>query len=102
MTRTTLFRFTACCLAWLWLAGPVSAQPGPSTASPPSETAPAEDDGWDFEDDDWDFEDEEEDVAQTYRVKVDGEEYDVELDELVKGYQRNADYTQKAQSMAKA
>ena len=62
MTRTTLFRFTVCCLAWLWLAGPVSAQPEPSTASPPSETVPAEDDGWDFEDDDWDFEDEEEEV----------------------------------------
>ena len=52
----------------------------------------AADDTEDVDDTDED-EDEGEDVAQTYRVKVDGEEYDVELDELVKGYQRNADYT---------
>ena len=61
----------------------------------------AVDDTEDVDDTDED-EDEEEDVAQTYRVKVDGEEYDVKLDELLKGYQRNADYTQKAQGVAKA
>ena len=33
---------------------------------------------------------------------MDGKEYDVELDELVKGYQRNADYTRKSQSDAQA
>ena len=62
MTRTSLFRFGGYCLAWLWLAGPISAQPSLSPPSPSSEAATAADDGWDFEDDDWDFEDEEEEV----------------------------------------
>ena len=35
-----------------------------------------------------------------YRVKVDGEEFDVTLDELRNGYQRQSDYTRKSQSLA--
>jgi hypothetical protein len=35
-----------------------------------------------------------------YRVKVDGQESEVSLDELVKGYQREADYTKKTQTLA--
>ena len=35
-----------------------------------------------------------------YRVKVDGEEFEVSLDELRDGYQRQSDYTRKSQSLA--
>lgn len=37
---------------------------------------------------------------QTYRVKVQGEEVDVTLDELQKGYSRQADYVRKTQKLA--
>lgn len=37
---------------------------------------------------------------QTYRVKVQGEEVDVSLDELQKGYSRQADYVRKTQKLA--
>ena len=36
----------------------------------------------------------------SYRVKVGGEEYEVTLDELRNGYQRQSDYTRKSQSLA--
>jgi chromosome segregation ATPase len=39
-------------------------------------------------------------TPQAYTVKVDGEEYEVTLDELRDGYQRQADYTRKSQSLA--
>lgn len=35
-----------------------------------------------------------------YRAKVDGEEIEVEIDELINGYQRTADYTKKSQALA--
>lgn len=38
--------------------------------------------------------------AETYQVKVDGEVIDVTLKELQAGYQRQADYTRKAQALA--
>ena len=40
--------------------------------------------------------------GQTFRVRVDGEEVDVPLDELLKGYSRTADYTRKTQAIAEA
>ena len=43
---------------------------------------------------------EQEQEQPRYRVKVDGQEYDVTQDELVKGYQREADYTKKTQNLA--
>jgi DNA repair exonuclease SbcCD ATPase subunit len=48
---------------------------------------------------------EEDDVDQSekkpyYTIKYDGEEYEVTLDELKKGYQLQKDYTQKTQSLA--
>jgi len=49
-----------------------------------------------------DEEETEEEVPDTYRVKVDGEEFDVNLDELKSGYQRQADYTRKSQALAEA
>jgi hypothetical protein len=45
-------------------------------------------------------EDEQEQEQPKYRVKVDGQEYEVTQDELVKGYQREADYTKKTQALA--
>ena len=43
---------------------------------------------------------EQEQEQPRYRVKVDGQEYEVTQDELVKGYQREADYTKKTQTLA--
>lgn len=44
--------------------------------------------------------DEESEPTPTYRVKVDKEEIEVPLDELLKGYSRTADYTKKTQELA--
>jgi DNA repair exonuclease SbcCD ATPase subunit len=43
-----------------------------------------------------------EEVEETprYRVKVDNEELEVDLDELIKGYSRTSDYTKKTQTLA--
>ena len=45
-------------------------------------------------------EQEQEQEQPRYRVKVEGQEYEVTQDELVKGYQREADYTKKTQKLA--
>jgi hypothetical protein len=39
-------------------------------------------------------------TPQVYTVKIDGDEHEVTLDELRNGYQRQADYTRKSQSLA--
>ena len=41
-----------------------------------------------------------EETPPSYSVKVDGEEFEVSLDELRNGYQRQSDYTRKSQSLA--
>ena len=41
-----------------------------------------------------------EEPKRKYRAKVDGEEVEVEIDELINGYQRTADYTKKSQALA--
>jgi hypothetical protein len=43
---------------------------------------------------------EEEELPQTFKVKAAGEEKDVSLDELIKGYQLGADYTKKTTEVA--
>jgi len=43
-----------------------------------------------------------EQLGQLYTVRVDGEEIQVPLEELAKGYQRQADYTRKAMALAEA
>lgn len=43
---------------------------------------------------------EEEQPKPRYKVKASGEEVEVELDELIKGYQQGADYTKKSQALA--
>ena len=45
-------------------------------------------------------EDEAEEEPEVYAVKVDGEELEVSLDELVQGYSRHSDYTRKTQELA--
>jgi hypothetical protein len=42
----------------------------------------------------------EEEPKQRYKVKASGEEVEVELDELIKGYQQGTDYTKKSQALA--
>lgn len=42
----------------------------------------------------------EEQPKPRYKAKVDGEEIEVEIDELINGYQRTADYTKKSQALA--
>lgn len=48
-----------------------------------------------------DEEDEAEEEDSVYTIKVDGEEIEVSIDELKAGYQRQSDYTRKAQELAK-
>lgn len=63
--------------------------------------APDETDGADeSEDQDPDEQPDEPEEQPSYRVKVAGEEVEVTLDELVKGYSREADYTRKTQAAA--
>ena len=45
-------------------------------------------------------EDEVEEESEVYAVKVDGEELEVSLEELVQGYSRHSDYTRKTQELA--
>jgi hypothetical protein len=42
----------------------------------------------------------EEETKPRYKVKASGEEVEVELDELIKGYQQGTDYTKKSQALA--
>ena len=44
--------------------------------------------------------DEEDEEELLYAVKVDGEEHEVTLDELMKGYSRQSDYTKKTQELS--
>ena len=45
-------------------------------------------------------EDESKEEPEVYAVKVDGEELEVSLEELVQGYSRHSDYTRKTQELA--
>jgi hypothetical protein len=64
------------------------------------------DEDFDSEDDDADLADDEEELEQeegdanTFTVKVAGEEVEVDLNELKSGYSRQSDYTKKAQALA--
>ncbi len=60
-----------------------------------------------FEDDDAELEDDEQELdedspedQQKFTVKVDGEELDVDLQELKSGYSRTSDYTKKSQALS--
>ena len=51
-------------------------------------------------DDDYDEDEGEPEQADTFTVKINGENVDVSLDELQNGYSRQADYTKKSQALA--
>mgnify|MGYP003664902072 CR=1 FL=1 len=51
-------------------------------------------------DDDYDEDESEPEQADTFTVKINGENVDVSLDELQNGYSRQADYTKKSQALA--
>lgn len=77
--------------------------PEPEPEEAPEQTepeeAPAEEDG---EEDGGDAEGPEQEpvTEETYRVKIDGKEVEVTKDELLAGYQREADYRRKTQELA--
>lgn len=60
----------------------------------------AEDDDAEYEDDEEEPDGDEASTADTFTVKVAGEEIEVGLDELKNGYSRTSDYTKKSQSLA--
>jgi hypothetical protein len=53
-----------------------------------------------IEDEESDDQEVEVEERKTFRVKANGEEQDVTLDELVEGYQKGSDYTKKSQTLA--
>lgn len=61
-----------------------------------------DDEASDGEDDYYDDDDDEvvEEPQQTYKVKIDGEEVEVDLDELRNGYQRQQSFTRKSMELA--
>ena len=59
----------------------------------------SDEDDADLDDDEYES-DEEEPAADTFTVKVNGEEVSVQLDELKNGYSRQADYTKKSQALS--
>lgn len=77
-------------------------QEQPDTSPEPQAEA---EDSTEYDNDDSDGQQEEEgeqEETPRYRVKVAGEEAEVTLDELINGYQREADYTKKTQTLAEA
>ena len=76
-------------------SGETGTEPSPQ-ADPEADVQPAEEDAGADEGDQGPGEEQ-----PSYTVKVNGEEATVTLDELVRGYQRNADYTQKTQKLSR-
>lgn len=88
--------------AFLGLMGGEDSQEQPDT-TPESEeiTQEAQSDEEQSESDGEQVEDQEQVEEQPrYKVKASGEEIEVTLDDLIKGYQREADYTKKTQTLA--
>lgn len=77
-------------------------QDQPEAEEQPVQEAQAEDAEYseEYEESEESEEVEQEQETPKYRVKVNGDETEVTLDELVKGYQREADYTKKTQTLA--
>lgn len=90
--------------------GPVSeaveVEDEPVEEEPDDTDGEPEADEWDDEGDEPETEDADEvdeepaDEPQAFKVSVDGEEVEVTLDELLKGYSRTSDYTRKTQALA--
>ena len=76
---------------------------GADEGQPEESTAELEAAGEVDEEDDPEYSEESEvveEIKPRYKAKVGGEEVEVELDELINGYQRSKDYTQKSQALA--
>ena len=67
---------------------------------PEEEGIDSEDQEAELDDDEYDQDEEESPQAETFTVKVDGEQVSVSLDELRNGYSRQSDYTKKSQALA--
>lgn len=65
-----------------------------------SEEQPEETQATDEVEESEEYSEEEEQPKPRYKVKAAGEEVEVELDELIKGYQQGTDYTKKSQALA--
>jgi hypothetical protein len=86
--------------AFLGLMGGEDSQEQPDTASDNQEVSQDADESQEASDsDDVEYQ-EEVDEQPRYKVKASGEEVEVTLDDLIKGYQREADYTKKTQTLA--
>jgi hypothetical protein len=70
------------------------------TASEEVDEESDEDELDDTDEDDEDSDDVEVEERKTFRVKANGQEQDVTLNELVEGYQKGSDYTRKSQTLA--
>jgi hypothetical protein len=88
--------------AFLGLMGGEDSQEQPDTAPESEEiTQEAQSDDEQSDSDNEQVEDQEQVEEQPrYKVKASGEEIEVTLDDLIKGYQREADYTKKTQTLA--
>ena len=72
-----------------------------STLDESARSEPADDEEGDVSDTDDELDDDsEEPEVQSFTVKVDGKDTEVTLDELLKGYSRQSDYTKKTQQLA--
>lgn len=86
--------------AFLGLMGGEDSQEQPDTAAENQEVSQdAKESQEEGDSDDVEYQ-EEVDEKPRYKVKASGEEVEVTLDDLIKGYQREADYTKKTQTLA--
>ena len=86
--------------AFLGLMGGEDSQEQPDTAADNQEVSQDADESQEASDSDDVADQEEVDEQPRYKVKASGEEVEVTLDDLIKGYQREADYTKKTQTLA--
>ena len=88
--------------AFLGLMGGEDSQEQPDTAADNQEVVQEADESQEVEASDSDDVEYQEEVDEKprYKVKASGEEIEVTLDDLIKGYQREADYTKKTQTLA--
>jgi len=87
--------------AFLGLMGGEDSQEQPDTAQESEEITQEAQSDEEQSESDGDVEEQEQVEEQPrYKVKASGEEIEVTLDDLIKGYQREADYTKKTQTLA--
>lgn len=88
--------------ALLGLMGGEDSQEQPDTAAEDQEAIQDADESQEVEASDSDDAEDQEvvDEQPRYKVKASGEEVEVTLEDLIKGYQREADYTKKTQTLA--